>query len=116
MIQAQKGRTESMAAILARMIVAGEDATPIELDFSLGNSAKTKHADDSRHRQIVADRAHPIVSVDAELSFDDTEFRPIVVVIRDVLPLLQTHHFHKRSSCIVSFEEECKRPPHTDDA
>ncbi len=105
-----------MAAILARMIVAGEDTTAIELDFSLGNSAKTKHADDSWHRQIVADRAHPIVSVDTELSFDDAEFRPIVVIVRDVLPLLPAHHFYKRLSCMVSFEQESERPPHADDA
>ncbi len=116
MIQAQKGRTESMAAILARMIVAGEDATAIEFDFPLWNSAETEHADDPWHRQIVADRAHPIVSVDTELSFDDAEFRPIVVIVRDVLPLLPAHHFHKRLSCIVSFEEECERPPRADDA
>ena len=116
MIQAQKRRTESTAAILARMIVAGEDRTAIELDLSLGNSAKTKHADDSRHGQVVADRANPIVPVGPELSFDDTEFRPIVVVVRDVLPLFPAHHFHKRSFCIVSFEEESERPPHADDA
>ena len=116
MIQAQKGRTESMAAILARMIVAGEHAAAIELDFSLGNSAKTKHADDSGHRHVVANRANPIVPVGSELSFDDTEFRPIVVIVRDVLPLLPAHHFHKRLSCMVSFEEESERPPRTDHA
>ena len=61
MIQAQVRCAEPMTAVLARMVVAGKDASPIELDLTLRNSGEAQHANDERDRQVIADRPNPII-------------------------------------------------------
>lgn len=116
MIQAQVRSAKPMTAILARVVVAGKDASPIELDLTLRNSGEAQHANDSWDRQVVAYRPNPIVPVGPQLTFDDAEFRPIVKGVRNVLIPLPTHNFHERASGMIALEQESERPPHAYDA
>ena len=61
MIKAEFVGSESPAAILAAVAVAGENVAPVELHSGLGEAIIRQEPDDPRHQDFKMDRADEIV-------------------------------------------------------
>src|SRR5437870_2546578 len=67
-VQAQFRSRELPAAVLALVVVAGEDVAPVELHRLLGQLLVADQADDARHLDLAVDRADPVVVLLAEVA------------------------------------------------
>ena len=116
MVQAQLGRRVSLAAILTGVAVAGEEVSTVESDFLFRKSGKRQNTNDPRDSKVKADRADPIVARGLELLLERAQLGPVIEVVRDVLPVLDTDDFRDRYLLTVPLEQEGERPPHTHNA
>src|SRR5262245_46902208 len=94
MVQAQFARRVLLTAVLALIVVAGEDIAAVELDRVLGQLLISKQPNHARHLNLAVERADPIVVFLAEvLSAIDAHFTPRLEVVTDELAFLQAHDF-----------------------
>src|SRR5262249_43732071 len=60
-VEAQLAGRELLAAVLALVVVAGEDVPPVELHRLLGEPVVAHQPDDARHLDLAADGPDPVV-------------------------------------------------------
>lgn len=87
-VQAKLGAGKLLAAVLAAVAVAGEDVSTVELDLLFGQAIVEQEPHDSRHGDIEADGADPIVGVRLELPAELADFNPGLEIVTQVVAVL----------------------------
>ena len=89
MVKRQLAGRETFAAILAVVLIAGEDVPTVEFDLASRQPVVEKQPDDSRHGNIKIDSRDPIVAVRLEISPELAYLAPALEIIIRVLTLLE---------------------------
>src|SRR5262249_23199520 len=109
-VQAQLVGREALAAVLALVVVAGENVPPVELYRLPRQLVVAGQADDARHLDLAARGANPVVVFLAEvLGPELTDLAPGGEVVGGELAVLQADHLRQ------VLEEQNKGTPHRDD-
>src|SRR5205823_2357120 len=109
-IQAQLGGRELAAAVLALVVVAGEDVPPVELHGLLRQLVVIDEADDARHLNLARRRAHPVVVLFAEVAGAVlAQLAPRLEIVGGELAVLEADHLGQ------VLAQQTKGPAHGDD-
>jgi len=96
MVEAEFVGGELAAAILALIVVAGEDVASVELDRLPRQPIVEQQSNDARDLDFTARRAHPVVFLFAKVpSTVLAHFAPGLEIVRDELTVLEVDHFGK---------------------
>lgn len=80
-VQGKLARREAFAAILATVLVACEDVSPIELNFRPRQPVVEEQPNDPRHCDMKIHRRYPIVPVRLELPTKLTYLAPTLKIV-----------------------------------
>ena len=78
MIQRQLGGGESFAAILAVVVVAGEQVAAVEFNRFAWDAVVAQQPDHTRHGDVEVDSGYPVMFVGLECAFGFAQFHPAV--------------------------------------
>lgn len=116
MIQAQLRRAEPLAAVLATVVVAGEDVTAVEFDLLAGQAREGQHAYDPRNRDLKTNGSNPVVISRLELAPKGADLRPIIEVVGNVSAVLYVHDLRSRPGRSIIFAQQRESAADTDHA
>src|SRR5438132_5301504 len=109
-VQAQLVGREFPAAVLALVVVPGEDVPPVELHRLLRQLVVVDQADDARHLDLARRRAHPVVVLFAEVpGAVFAQLAPRLEIVRGELTVLEADHLGQ------VLAKQTESPAHGDD-
>jgi len=107
-VERKLARGEALPAILASVLVAGEDVAPIELHLGAGQAVVEKQPNYPRHRNMEIDRRNPVVPIRLKLPTELTDLAPALEVVIRIAALFEGHDFGK----LPAQQGECASCPH----
>ncbi len=103
-VQRQLTGREMLAAVLAPVLVAGENVTAVEFDLGSRQAVVKQQPDNPGHRHIKINRPDPFVPVRLKIASELAHLAPAMEIVIRISALLQRDHFGKIP------EQQRKRP------
>ena len=94
-VQRKLARRESFAAVLASVLVAGENIPTIELHLRPRQPIVKKKPNNPGHRDIKIHRRYPVVPVRLELAAKLADLAPALKIIVGIAAIFQADYFGK---------------------
>lgn len=107
-VQREFRHREAFAAVLAVILVPGEDVAAVEFHVAAGQAIVEKEANDPRHRDVKVHRGNPVVGVGLELVAGLADLDPALEIVVRVGVLLDGNHLGQIAA------QKGKRPPNAD--
>jgi len=103
-VQRQLTGREMLAAVLAPVLIAGENVTAVEFDLGSWQAVVKKQPDNPGHRHMEIDRRDPFVPVRLKIAPELAHLAPALEIVIRISALLERDHFGKIS------KQQRKRP------
>ena len=98
------------SAILASVLVAGEDVPAVELDVGPRQAVVEKQPDDPRYGDVEIHRRDPVMPIRLEVPPELADLTPALKIVCGILALLERDNLGEVA------EQQGKRPPGAHDA